>query len=545
MKSTAWLIALLSPLCLFSQSKKFTFKLGEEYELPKHTADVAFIGNQKDGIVNLSLKKEDMNIIRFNPKSLSVAMQDKIDLDVSKNFDSEIVTDFAGTDQYYWIYSDWDKKSEKEMLFYDQIDLAKAKLNQSHTKMFETTKVAGTAMITTGLYSYKMANKYQFDYDADRSRLLVSYRLYPEVRNDKKNYDKLGFQVFNSKLEKLWGGEYKMPYTEAVMDNSDFSIDGNGNAYLLAKVYNDDSRKEKDKETGAPAYHFEILKFVKDASVPVVTPVVLENNFIRFATLIENPQHDMVIACTYSKKSKGTGTDGVFLAVLDKEGKIVKYKNGYYEFPKDELVKFESDRLKRKMEKSDYENPDLRVHDVLIQSDGSLFFTCEEYYSKSRSYYTMGHWDYRTDYYYENVYAADISASGDFQWMRKIPKRQSGTIGSNLVNYTMINNLESNTLGFKLIADSTGYYFLYLDNIHNMHLQENELPKYHVNGAGGQVVVSKIDNGGNVTKELVFDTRDEDIMIYPTRFKKIYGNQFIGRAKIKKTLFQPVLISAK
>ena len=47
MKSTAWLIALLCPLCLFSQSKKFTFKLGEEYELPKHTADVAFIGNQK------------------------------------------------------------------------------------------------------------------------------------------------------------------------------------------------------------------------------------------------------------------------------------------------------------------------------------------------------------------------------------------------------------------------------------------------------------------------------------------------------------------
>ena len=545
MKSTAWLIALLCPLCLFSQSKKFTFKLGEEYELPKHTADVAFIGNQKDGIVNLSLKKEDMNIIRFNPKSLSVAMQDKIDLDVSKNFDSEIVTDFANTDQYYWIYSDWDKKSEKEMLFYDPIDLAKSKLNQSHNKMFETTKVAGTAIIANGLYSFKMANKYKFNYDADRSKLLVSYRLHPELRNDKKNYDKLGVQVFNSKLEKLWGGEYKMPYTEAVMDNSDFSVDGNGNAYLLAKVYNDDSRKEKEKGTGSPAYHYEVFKFAKDAAAPVITPVVLENNFIRYATLIENPQHDMVIACTYSKKSKGTGTDGIFLAVLDKDGKIVKYKNGYYEFPKDELEKFETDHLKRKMEKSDYENPDLRVHDVLMQADGSLFITCEEYYTIGRSYYSMGRYNQRTDFYYENIYAANISANGNFQWMRKIPKRQVGIIDVDLVNYTMINNLESNTLGFKLIADSTGYYFLYLDNIHNMHLQENELPKYHVNGAGGQVIVSKIDNGGNVTKELVFDTRDEDIMIYPTRFKKIYGNEFIGRAKIKKTLFQPVLISAK
>ena len=72
-------------------------------------------------------------------------------------------------------------------------------------------------MITTGLYSYKVANKYQFDYDADQSKLLISYRLSPEFRNDKKNYDKLGFQVFNSKLEKLWGGEYKMPSTETLI----------------------------------------------------------------------------------------------------------------------------------------------------------------------------------------------------------------------------------------------------------------------------------------------------------------------------------------
>ena len=88
-------------------------------------------------------------------------------------FDSEIVTDFANTDQYYWIYSDWDKKSEKEMLFYDPIDLAKSKLNQSHNKMFETTKVAGTAIIANGLYSFKMANKYKFNYDADRGNLLI------------------------------------------------------------------------------------------------------------------------------------------------------------------------------------------------------------------------------------------------------------------------------------------------------------------------------------------------------------------------------------
>ena len=72
----------------------------------------------------------------------------------------------------------------------------------------------------------------------------------------------------------------------------------------------------------------------------------------------------MVIACTYSKKSKGNGTDGIFLALMDQTGKINKYKNGYYEFPLAELEKFESASSKRKMEKKDdYEAPNLNVQE--------------------------------------------------------------------------------------------------------------------------------------------------------------------------------------
>jgi hypothetical protein len=48
------------------------------------------------------------------------------------------------------------------------------------------------------------------------------------------------------KLNKLWGNEFRMPYTEAIMDNSDFSLDSKGNAYMLAKVYNSDAEKETE-----------------------------------------------------------------------------------------------------------------------------------------------------------------------------------------------------------------------------------------------------------------------------------------------------------
>ena len=99
-------------------------------------------------------------------------------------------------------------------------------------------------------------------------------------------------------------------------------------------------------------------------------------------------------------------------------------------------------------------------------------------------------------------------------------------------------------MGFKLVSDATGYYFLYLDNKKNMDITEDEVPKYHVDGAGGQVVVSKLDNAGVITnKELLFDTREEDVKVFPAKFTKINGSQFIGRAQVKKNRYQPLLIT--
>jgi hypothetical protein len=111
-----------------------------------------------------------------------------------------------------------------------------------------------------------------------------------------------------------------------------------------------------------------------------------------------------------------------------------------------------------------------------------------------------------------------------------MPKKQKGTNGRG-------------TMSYKLISDASGYYFLFLDNKKNMELEEDEVPKYHQDGYGGQVVVAKVDHTGIISKELVFDTREEDVMIYPSQFTRINGNQFIGRAKMKRGDFQPLLIT--
>src|ERR1700754_4800368 len=99
-----------------SQSKKFTFKLGSEFELPRKSEDLSFFGNQRDGIVNLSLRKDEIIIVKFDGKTLEQSGEKNIELpDVTKNFNSEIVAEFANGN-YFWLHSDWDKKEEIESL---------------------------------------------------------------------------------------------------------------------------------------------------------------------------------------------------------------------------------------------------------------------------------------------------------------------------------------------------------------------------------------------------------------------------------------------
>jgi hypothetical protein len=331
MKKTALAVLCLFSAAAFGQSKKFNFKLGEEYELPKRTEDLSFFGNDKDGIVNLSLKKEELHVIRFDTKKLGITNDQVIDLpDVTKNFNSEYVAYF--NPDCYWLHSDWDKDAEKEILYYDKIDVASGKITSANNKIIEAGKF-GVSYFSSGFMNGgKAVNKYSYNQDAHQTKLLVNYRLKPEVKNDKENYDKIGIFVFDNKMNKLWGREYTMPYTEAMMNNNDFTVDAQGNAYMLAKVYEGEKRRERDKETGKPAYHYEVLKFTKDDNKITKATITLGDYFVKQPTLIENSLGELLIACAYSKNFRNTSTDGIFLAKMDTQGKIEKTKTGTTSF---------------------------------------------------------------------------------------------------------------------------------------------------------------------------------------------------------------------
>ena len=500
----------------FGQSKKLNFKFGEAYTAPNYIADLSFFGNDKDGIIDVYSKNAKLTIVRFDAKTLKFKGEKTIEIpDASKNFNSEAAVSLNGN--CYWIHSDWNRGDQKELLAYNKIDVEKGALMPGGTNVIEAGRMIAD-MVPGGIYQSKAVNKYGFTFSADNKKMLMSYRLMPEKGSDRKTFNKAGLHVFDENMNKLWGTEFMLPYAEKIIRSADYTLDNNGNVYMLVKVYNSGSRDEENKEK-KPDYHYEVLKFTKDSKQVIQAAVPAGDNFINNAKLQVNERNEIFITAVYSKKYQNGNSDGIFLSVLDQQDKISPFKNGFYPFPVAELSKFESPSAREKMQKNnDYSVPNLQVRQVIAEADGSTIIACEQYHdfdSPGQSIYIH--------FLYDNVFVAKIAADGKLEWVRKIPKRQE--------------DLSPHTLSYKLLKDNTGYYFLYVDNINNLNLAEDETPKLHIHRKGGQVMLTKIDNSGVITKEVVFDVKNEEnIVVEPTDFKRVNANQYIGRAGIVKGL---------
>ena len=516
-------------LCFFispAQTKKVSFKLGPGYDVPEVYAASNFwvSENGTPSLVTFPVKKKAINIAIFDPASLSMKRESSIDLNnFSKTNVNDGFIDF-GTD-YYWIHSDWDKVNGIELLYADKLDINSGKFTTTNNLINKTSRLTGLLVrLNSGP---GIVNKYRFTQDIDKKKMLVSYRVSPEIKNNDKNFDKLGFLILDEKMNKVWGNEFIMPYTESIMENRGICVDSKGNAYLLAKIYDSEKRDEKDKKTGSVAYHFEVFKFSGDSKIITQIPVVTGDNFIKEALLTENSSHKIVVSFIYSKDLDNKNADGVFIATLDENGNVNKIKTGFHEFREYES---EIQKSLNAQERKKSIPADLAIRDIFFEKDGSIFIVCEIYglekdiakgYTSSKEVSQGYEIEHNGD-----IVTGKINVNGDFEWLKKIRKHQT------------------NSLGFRTIYDNSGYYFLYVDNRKNFSLPESEEPELFNALFGGQLILSKIDRSGKITKENVFDNGQETVAFFSPRnsIKKFTTNQYYGRCTTKNIGFTPFIL---
>jgi hypothetical protein len=509
-----------------------TFQWGEEYELPKRHEDLGFLGNSADGYIQLGHRQgESLSFQKFDPK-LHLSSEKEADIsNLPRDYSSEYFTQLG--DKYYWFFSTWEKGEGKETLYAQEVDVKTGGLKGSAREILSTTKLGGT-LVMSG-WSGHLEDKWNFYHSFDKKQLLIEYRKKPERRDDSRSNDVIGFHVFDENLQKVWGREIRMPYTEKKMDNEDYQVDRNGNVYTLAKVYN-----EEDGDRKHPDYRFEILKWSKDQPQVTKIPFRFTDKFVSSALILEDEKGGVFVSGLYSRKRKSNSSDGVFLLKLDpNSNEMSSVMKGTYEFPASLLTQFESARKRRRLERKDdkdeAEETNLVLRDVRIGEDGSIQIIGEEYFVEVVTYYD-GKTTHTTYYYhYNDIMAMTLNSDGSLRWAQKIPKAQ--------VSATGYSRRSPGDMGFKSYNFGGDTYFFFMDRESNMELDQEHAPDLHNDKSRGVLVSVKVDQSGKMSKSLVFNGREEKVRISPMDFDEVGGNQLIVRGRARHNESQAALIT--
>jgi hypothetical protein len=353
------------------------------------------------------------------------------------------------------------------------------------------------------------------DISKNEKSVLFTYRLRPEKKNDKLNNDVIGMHVYDQQMNKRWGGEMRMPYTEAKMDNLSFIVSDDGKVYILAKVYEGETAREK-RDKRIPNYHLELLIYDQGKPEADIVQIKLNNLVPKSAYLFETEKGEILLGGFYAK-SLIKPTDGAFVLQLDKTSKTTSILNGgLFEIPSDLIKENASSREMRQMERKERKDDegDLGVDHLIIRSiyvidDGAIMLTAEQYHVVVSTTYTYNngmsstHTNYDT--YADDIYIIRATPDGK-SWVRKVPKSQHS------------NDYSGPELSFNSIFAKNKLFLFYTDNKKNLDLAKDESPKTHQQGRGGYLACVSFDEQGQMQKHLLGEIDEFETNFYIRRF---------------------------
>ena len=514
------LLLALAPLLGYSQALITT---GTPYGVVDAPDKYYFY--QGNEILGIKITDREITVQKWDAEKL-VFKNIRVYDDMPRGWVLERVLEF--NKRYYVFYSLWDKRAELEQLFYREVDFSQGTFKGEGVQLLTVEgKITGT-MVSTGFYRYDVQDKFDFHTSYDQSKLLVQYRVKPAIRNDAKSYDIIGMNVFNQDLSLLWKKEVEMPYTEKKMNNLDYTVDSEGNTYILTTVYEDNTTDIKKSKKGPANYHVELLRVNAHSAKIEITPITLADKFINKIWFYESATSHIVCAGFYNKGKVRGNASGVLLFKVTKAGKVADMAN--YDIPVDVINLYESERSQRKNLKKDQkegaEFEELELQELILEDDGSLLLIGEQHYIKTHYTSNGRTTSVSYTYHYDDLLVTKIDGNGNLAWMRKLPKRQIGGRGRGGMSY-------------KYMKAGDEHYFLYLDNVKNMELPLNKVPAAHSDGRGGYLTAYTVHNNtGKVDKTSILDTRDvEGIQVYQfltTRILPLHSGTFVFEVYKKK-----------
>lgn len=452
-----------------------------------------FVDNQ---ILGLRIEDDDIVIRNFDAGSLDLIVEKKHPIAGGNSSHFFIEAFIISGSRCYLFYSHFDKKQTIERLYYIEVDPHSCEYVGNETKVL---------LYNGKVFSDWGSNKFSFIRSADKSKLMVYYRLRPESKNDNKSTDVFGFYIFDKNMKELWNTETSMFYPESKVDNLGFKVSNAGEVLMMTTVFNNTTSKMQ-KTRNAVNYHLELLKVENATSGVSKYPIEIDNVLIKSCKFQEMSNGDIVMGGIYANsnydritadflddilRGEPLDSDGMYGIRISSNGEIINL--GYHEFPLNFLNAYEKKSKAKKNEKKGATKAKVKWHDnkyTMIGSDGSICCVGEQSYRKTDYDRTVNN----IDYFYDDVSVSKIDSDMELAWIKKIPKRQTA-INQNSTP------LEISYLDF---SDDKYLYILYKDDKDNVSLSKNEQPQKCNVLAGGVVMLSKINLlDGTVSKSIL------------------------------------------
>lgn len=480
-------------------SKDFKVDLGTPYPV----VDAAYKGYLTVGdgsVISVKAAGEIVTIQKFDTDGKEVSSKTYEDFPPYPKLQRIAQT----TDGMFYIFESYDKKSKVFSLYSREINTDGT--FESPKVMFTTSKKVtrtgrdedGDDPISGGGgrsgREWNIGVNFGVSLSFDKSKVLVQYRLYPTEKSDAVNKDVLGFYVFDSKMESVWGREAEMPHTEKEMNNLAYTVDSKGLVYMLSYL------TEKKK--------FEMITVSESDLNNSELDVDGDISVQRF-NLIEDEAGKVTCAAYYARgfdfkvsvfggSALSFNTDGIFMFTVDSDGAVTN--EWKFEFPVDVIQKYLNERQQETLKKREEEGKagveDLKMIEFFAQADGSYIVIGEQRYVRNEYYITgttnVGH--------FSNIIMTKISASGEVVWMKKLPKNQAAVLGDAYSQFF------EGQLGIKYIAGKGVHYLMFVDNPKNEGLSENQVPEAHKNGMGGFLSAFEVnDADGSFKRHTLVD----------------------------------------
>jgi hypothetical protein len=393
--------------------------------------------------------------------------------------------DFEGAqiinDKILVFFSFQNEEKKSHYLFSRSVNPATLELNDDSKMIAE--------LDYSGISKYKRTSV-QYETSEDESKIMFFYT----VLNRKNEPLRFAIHVYDNELNSIWQNSVSPKFKEGVFSYKQFRVDNNGDVYLLGAHYADkknyfDSAKFNDHDffskdtyfTDVPNFTYQLYKFSNNGAKEASLDIHLDSKFIRsmnFTVLNGKTRVNGIFSDPETISARGA-----FAFNLDVEsGK--KTEIGIETFSVELIEKGFSEkqlnRFRRSIkDKSEYDPFDYIISEVKTLSDGTKYYTAEQFITGTKKEQSGNQVTYTPIYFYNNVFVIRLNADNSINSIDKISKSQ----------YSLATTIYNSFIDFE---KEGSLYFIY-----NTIEKKDGLFK---NAEVGKTYISKIDDSSNTSE---------------------------------------------